>query len=348
MYHDTLTQIEGIHSMLASGHRSVRLEKHTLILWGVTAAVLILGLKLIVNPDTFPVKWERSTVKLVIIACALLMVGMLDFRLTKRARSQRDESLSFVQQQMMKVWWMIAGLIVILNIGMDFFGGGYMFYSALLILLGFGFYTFGLFATPVLSWSGALLIGLGLVSIIIHPDFSTLKYLAASVTGWGLPLLALLLHHQQWTATVSRRLLAMFAWLLVCLTPVGLAYGMSEKQDKTHPDALTLEQYQHMAEPTEPVTVALPPGTVIPLNIEVEGKVFNTATSVPVPLTLARTLYISVVDKPKSEGQPQFSKKWRVLNQYIKTTHVKAHSFMNTDGQPEASVTLKLELFKKN
>ena len=221
-----------------------------------------------------------------------------------------------------------------------------MFYAALLILLGFGFYMLGLFATPLLSWSGVLLIGLGLVSIIIHPDFSMLKYLAASVTGLGLPMLALLLHHQQWTVTVSRRMLAMFAWLLVCLAPVGLAYGMSQKQDTTHANALTLEQYRHMDESTEPVTVALPPGTVIPMNIEIEGKIFNTDSPVIVPLTLAKTLYISVVDKPKSEGQP-YGKKWRVLDQYIKTTQVKAQSFINAARQPEASVSLKLELFKK-
>lgn len=347
MYHNTLSQIEGIHSMLASGHNSVRLEKHTLVLWGVTGALLILGLQLITNPDTFPVKWERSTVKVLILACVLVSVAIVDFRWTKRLRGMRDESLSFVQQQMMKVWWLLTGLIVVLNLGMDFFGGGYMFYSALLILLGLGFYIFGLFATPMLTWSGVILIGLGLVSIIIHPAFSTLKYLAASVTGLGLPMLALLLHHQQWHATLLRRFIAVFAWLLVCLAPVGLAYAVTAKHDALPDNVLSLEQYRNMESAPEPVVIALPPGTVIPVHIDAEGEFLKTTGPITVPLTLSKTLYISVVDKPASEGQPQFKKKWRYFGHYMKVTDVVAYSAINAEKQPEVSVKLQLDLLKR-
>ena len=347
MYHNTLSQIEGIHSMLASGHHSVRLEKHTLVLWGVTGALLILGLQYIVNPDTFPVKWERSIVKVLILTCVLITVGIVDFRLTKRLRQIRDESLSFVQQQMMKVWWLFIGLIVVLNLGMDFFGGGYMFYSAVLILLGMGFYTFGLFATRMLSWCGILLIGLGLVSLGIKPPFLALKYLAASVTGLGLPMLALLLHYQQWHATFSRRIMAVSVWLLVCIAPVSLAYGVTAKGDQLPDTALSLKQYQQMNSSTEPVVIALPPGTVIPVHINVESEYLITASTSTVPLTLTKTLYISVVDKPASEGQPQFKKKWRYLGRYMKVADVVTHSAINAEKQPEVSVKLQLELPKR-
>jgi hypothetical protein len=347
MYHNTLTQIEGIHSMLASGHNSVRLEKHTLILWGVTGALLILGLELIINPENFPVKWERSSVKAVILCCVLVAVGILDYRLTQRLRRLRDESLSFVQQQITKVWWLFIALIVVMNLGMDFFGGGYMFYSAVLILLGMAFYTFGLFATQMLSWSGVILIALGMASIVIHPPHTTQKYLAASVLGLGLPVLGFILHHSEWSASLPRRFITAFAWLLICIAPVGLAYGFTAPE-KLPENVLTLAQYRNMEQtPAEPFVVELPPGTVIPVHIDVESEFIDTAVVSTVPLTLTETLYISIVDKPASEGQPQYRKKWRHFGRYMKVTEVLARSAINAQKQPEVSVNLKLELLER-
>ena len=56
----TSTQLEAIHAMMASGHRSVRMERHTLLIWGVAAAFLILVVDEIFTPERFPEVWARA------------------------------------------------------------------------------------------------------------------------------------------------------------------------------------------------------------------------------------------------------------------------------------------------
>ena len=45
--------------------------------------------------------------------------------------------------QLTKVWWLLVGLIVVISIGMNLFGGGYLFYGIVLALMGLAFYIHG-------------------------------------------------------------------------------------------------------------------------------------------------------------------------------------------------------------
>ena len=137
-------QIEAIHSMLATGHHSVRLERHSLILWGLTAASLIILINAVITPERFPIQWQRSLFSNSFITLVVTTIAFLDFRLTKLKRESRDEIVSFVQIQLTKVWWFLLGLIILINIGMGFFGGGYLFYPIMIILVGLGLYIQGL------------------------------------------------------------------------------------------------------------------------------------------------------------------------------------------------------------
>ncbi len=112
-------QLNAIHAMMESGHRSVRLERHTLVLWGLAAAFLILVVRLIFTPERFPETLQRVLASNLFIAALLTAVGVIDLRLTRRARRQRDETLSFVQVQLTKIWWLLVGLIVLINLGMN-------------------------------------------------------------------------------------------------------------------------------------------------------------------------------------------------------------------------------------
>ena len=48
------TQLDAIHSMLSAGHRSIRMPRHSLILWGVLGGALCLGTEHVITPARFP------------------------------------------------------------------------------------------------------------------------------------------------------------------------------------------------------------------------------------------------------------------------------------------------------
>jgi len=178
-------QILAIHEMMSSGHRSVFMERHTLILWGLAAAVLILFIGSVITPEGFPETWMRAMVSTSIIGFVLALVGYFDFRLVRRAREERDESISFVQLQITKVWWLLISLTVLINLAMHFFGGGYLFYSLLLILMGLALYFHGLFSKQMLSYAGIMMIVLGLASIALHLPFTMIEWITVFCFGLG-------------------------------------------------------------------------------------------------------------------------------------------------------------------
>ena len=134
MWDHAADQIKSIHAMMSNGHRSVRMERHTLVLWGLAGALLIVMMRLFFPPENFDVKWHRTLVVNAISIVVLVSVAIWDFRLTRRSREARDETVSFVQIQLTKVWWSIVALIILIQLGMSFFGGGYLFFALLLRL----------------------------------------------------------------------------------------------------------------------------------------------------------------------------------------------------------------------
>ena len=177
---DAKSQLQDIHAMLASGHRSIQLERHTLILWGLAAAFLILTVPLLFAPEYFEFRWQRAVTQNLFTSAVLIAIGILDFKLTRRVRAQRNESLSFVQRQLTKVWWMLVGLIMIINLGMNFFGGGYIFFAVALLIAGLALYIQGLFSQQMLCWVGVLMMVVGLASVALKLPHPELKWLAAS------------------------------------------------------------------------------------------------------------------------------------------------------------------------
>jgi len=47
-------QLDAIHAMLSAGHRNLRIERHTLLLWGIPAGLLFAISELILTPSQFP------------------------------------------------------------------------------------------------------------------------------------------------------------------------------------------------------------------------------------------------------------------------------------------------------
>lgn len=218
------SQLDDIHAMLISGQRSVRVEPHTLILWGLAGFFTILVEGLIITDDRFATKWHADLTSTLFYIIVLLIVGILDFRFTRRLRNRYDESLPFIHRQLRKVVYLLFGLIVISYLGMTYFGGWGISAGIYFALIGLGFYIYGLFSEQILSWAGILLIAMGCFSVAAQLSHPALSCLFGSVLGIGFPSLALILNRSNLHSNFIRRVLLSSAWLLLIFVPAFITY----------------------------------------------------------------------------------------------------------------------------
>lgn len=127
--HDTL---QAIHAMLAAGHRSVQIEKHSLFLWGGIGGLLCVTTDHVLTAERFPDITQRAVALLLWLTAWIGAVGGLDHWLTRRARLARKETLPFARAQITRAWWMLFAMF--------FYGGGAMVYALWIVLLGLGIY----------------------------------------------------------------------------------------------------------------------------------------------------------------------------------------------------------------
>lgn len=341
-------QIEAIHAMLASGHRSVYMERHTLIYWGLAAAGLILLVAEIFTPERFPVTWIRAIASAAFIGSVLALVGYFDFRQLRRSRDQRSESISFVQLQITKVWWLLVGLIVLINLAMHFFGGGYMFYSLVLILMGLALYFHGLFSKQMLSHVGILMIFLGLASISLRLPFEAIKWLTILCFGIGWPILGLSLNLPIVNRSFAHRLIFSLVWLGVVILPALGIYKLGTMKEQPNVQVVSLAQYMQET-PVEPAVeevVALAAGSTIPLKIELSGDVIDGLNSITLPMVLSQQMEI-VLKEGKPDGR------FRVANgpwkAYVYNYRIRDFSMTSSlDRQQGPQVNLKLYVSTNN
>src|SRR5438552_18638961 len=104
------TQLEAIHSMLSAGHRSIRMQRHSLVLCGIAGATLCLATEHIITPARFPVHWLRAVALLSFLAVVLSAVALADFHCTRYRIRVRGGSLPFVQRHVSRGWRLLAGM----------------------------------------------------------------------------------------------------------------------------------------------------------------------------------------------------------------------------------------------
>lgn len=289
-------QIDAIQTMLVSGHRSVQMERHTLLLWGLTAAGLILVATAIFTPERFPVTWIRAVATTGFLVTVLALVAYLDFYLTRRYRELRAESISFVQKQLTKIWWLLLGLIVVINLGMHFYGGGYMFYSLVLILTGLALYIHGLFSTQMLSVAGVMMIFMGLLCIGLQLPFKQIEWLTVFCFGLGWPVLGLSLNSSILSRSGVYRALFNLGWLLLVILPTIAIQQWVKLENVPAARPITLMEYQQHSQPADATkqVVTLPSGSTVPLNVEVTGDVLSGTNMTTLPMVLSEPLEISL------------------------------------------------------
>ncbi len=337
-----VSQLEAIHAMLASGHRSIRMERHSLILWGVAAAFLIVATEAVFTPARLPLEWQRSLAANLFIAAVLVVVGVWDYRLTRRARLLRNETLSFVQRQITKVWWLLLGLIVVLNLGMNFFGGGYMIFGVVLLLMGIALYVHGLFSVALLAWVGIALIALGLGSVALKFSYPAMKYLAASVFGLGFPALGLVLSYPVLHAHPARRAGLLLGWLLLALAPAALAYQFGRSAGDPHRSAVALAAYMQGAPVAGEAVVRLAAGTVVPVYVTVTGDVLAGEAEGTIPLRLARDLEVAVADGIPDGRFRVAGEAWKASIYNFRVRDFQRTTSLTRETGPDIAVRLRL------
>ena len=345
MSNSAAVQIEQIHRMLESGQRSVRLEKHTLILWGLIAASLIVLINSIITPERMPTHWHRVLLSNTIIAVVVTIAAYWDFQQTRLKREARDESISYLQLQLTKVWWFLIGLIVLINIGVNIFGGAYLFYPILISLTGLGFYIHGLFSQQLLAWNGILVILSGLTAIILQVPFETLEWFTVVLFGIGLPAMAWLIDLPVVQQNLKHRLFASLAWLCLITAPTWFIHQVKNRVAIPDWPVISMQDYQEKTDTKlTGYVVQLPVATNIPLTVTFSGDAINTNKPTSVPLQLTKPLAIAinkgVADGRYRIGEGQWLKPRRKF--YAKKTRLDAYISQATGVQIELDLLLKI------
>ncbi len=282
-------QLHSIQAMLSSGHASIRLERHTFILWGLAAGGLILLVPRLFSVELLGDTGQRMWAQNLFISMVLLATGIVDARWTAHARRRRDESLSFVQRQITKLWWMLIALVVVINIGMNLYGGGFFFYGITLVLTGLGIYVYGLFSRQLLTWSGALQILLGLVMIAVSPELHVQEWVSASAFGIGFPAFAWMVDRTSPRHGLKELALSL-TWLALVLVPAAIAIQVFHGQRFDEWSQVVWRDYRESVNEMDAgrVVLQLPVGTEVPVAVHIAGDLLQPVTQ-PAPLIMRTT-----------------------------------------------------------
>lgn len=287
-------QLHSIHAMLAAGHRSVHLERHSLLLIGAVGGFVSGVTEWVITAERFPDHRQRALALLLWLAFWLGGLSLLDHRLTRRARLRRAETLPFAQAQITRAWWMLLSVGSLGSFAMFFYGGGAMIYGLWIVLLGLGIYLFGLFSRPLIEWIGLATILLGVAGLAAGLPYGATRWLAAACFAVGMPLAGWLAARVD-DSHLAKRLAALAVWMaLVAVPPLGLARMSSAAPPTGQPISLG-----STAITAGERVLRLEPGTRVPLRVDLDSPILSASPQAALELTL--TLPIDVV---LQNGQP--------------------------------------------
>lgn len=292
-------QLENIHTMMTAAHQSIRLEQHSLVYWGIAGGLLCACLPYLIESISITDYVTQALVILLIEAPVLALAAILDFRKTKLIRQNQKESIPFVQKQVTKIWWLIIGLGLAMDFGLHIFGGSFVELSLWMFLIGLTLMIHGFFSSQPLGRFGILMVAFAIVTITL--PFQMMNWFAASVFGFGLPMLGYLLHRNQGHVSFMQLLL----WVGIATLP-GLAIATVEKNmhQATLLDAneIPVAEYQTFVNSSEQKIVFLPRGSEIPLTLSIKSNVLEENKTITLPLTLGKDFSLTM-----ASGKPNGS-----------------------------------------
>lgn len=272
------TQLDSILGMLSHGHNSVRLEAHTLPLWGVTVGILIGFTGLLADaltPHIINSSQERNLFIQIYIACIVMIVIAIDCYLIVKSRQKRDESISPLQRKINNINWLVCGSgVMIMMYAAQNLPGSHELFGLYIVLSGFCLYVFGLFSYSWYRWTGIIQMLLGICALFLLKNY-TMKIYAATSFIIGCTLIHVLDHENLNTKQLVVR---SFTWVAAVWLVAGIAVYANYKLfvDSDHLPVVALAEYTEAnAVPLEPVVVSLPKGTEIPFEYLFEFDLFN-------------------------------------------------------------------------
>lgn len=318
----SLEQLQSIQSMLAAGHRSVRLERHSLILIGGVGGFVAGLTEYLITTERFPDLTQRALVLLVWLGIWLGGLSLVDHHLTQRARARRDETLPFAQAQITRAWWMLLGMGTLGSCAMFFYGGGSMVYGLWIVLLGLGIYLFGLFSRPLIEWIGLATILLGVVGLAAGLPYQMTHWLAASAFAVGMPLAGWLDRRQRdpaWAPRLWALLLWMVAVVGVALLMARLTAG-SEELPRLVPGERVLR---------------LAPGTPVALTLDLSGPLMGASPQAGLDMHLKLPVEVVLRDGEPDGRYRINSGPWhRIRDGMLGLKIYRLKPGLGADGQP--------------
>lgn len=284
-------QLQSIHAMLAAGHRSVHLERHSLLLFGAVGGFVSAVSEWVITADRFPDNGQRALVLLLWLAFWLGGVSLLDHWLTRRTRLRRAETLPFAQAQITRAWWMLLTVGCLGSFAMFFYGGGAMIYALWIVLLGLGIYLFGLFSRPLIEWIGLATILLGVAGLAAGLPYGATRWLAAACFAIGMPLAGWLAARVD-DSHVPKRLAALLVWMTLVAVPPLLVARMS---------LVTLPSGERIALDSTAVVAGeqvlrLEAGSHVPLRVDLESNILSVSRQSALELSLTLPVEVALQD----------------------------------------------------
>ncbi|SBP87162.1 hypothetical protein [Thiomonas delicata] len=288
-------RLQSIQSMLVAGQRSVHLERHTLLIWGLTGGLLCAMTESVLTSQWIPSSKLRALAVLMWLSFWLGSAALLDHGLTRRARRIRDETVPFAQAQITRAWWLLLGLGVLGSVAFFFYGGGLMIYAMWIVLLGMGTYLFGLFSRSLIEWIGIATILLGIAGLVSGLPLPTTRWLAASCFAIGLPLAGKLGLSTD-GGGLAVRVAALGLWLVAVTVPALL---ISAAPSLASAPAASPVPISALHPGPGEQTVVLPAGTLVAIRLDLDSPLLSASPSAFLPITVDEPILLSLRD-----GQP--------------------------------------------
>lgn len=281
-------QFQVIQSMLAAGHRSVHLERHSLLLIGGVGGFLSVVTEWVITDERFPEVGQRGLALLAWLAFWLGGMALLEYHLTRRARARRAETLPFAQAQVTRAWWMLLSVGCLGSCAMFFYGGGGMIYALWTVLLGLGIYLFGLFSRPLIEWIGLATLLLGVAGLATGLPYGATRWLNASCFAIGMPL-AGWLNARVGDDGLGRRTAALLLWLAAVATPPLLASRFSTTPA---PSAIPVARPSAVGE----AVLRLEAGSRVPLRVDLDSSILSVSPRAGLDMILSQPVEIALRD----------------------------------------------------
>ncbi|KRT54983.1 hypothetical protein [endosymbiont of Ridgeia piscesae] len=335
-------QLDAIYSMISRGQQSVRMDPHTLLIWGGAGGFLAIFTDLLITDARFPERWSQALAVFLLVGGVLTTAGLFDYRFTRRLRWRQDRTLSFVQRQLTKVWWILMGLGVLMSVATMFYGGGYMIFAAWIFLVGLALVIHGLFSEQPLEWYGASMMLASVLLLALGADYQLTQWFAAALFGAGMPLLGLILRYQP----QMRRLVALSAlvgWgLLVCLMAEA-GYQMTRVSFDSQAEPIRLADFAVDQARGEQI-VSLPVGSPVPLYLTWEGNLLQSSELEPIPLRLSQPLEILMRDGVPEGHYRIGGGEWKEISYNFRVPRLTIQALIDKETGPRIDTSLRVEI----